>query len=356
MSGYPKSHAAEVGRAPGASLMERHRSWTRTRCGATGALLAGLVLCADARADEATDTAAARALGIAGIALANGGHCDRAIEKLARAEALHHAPSTAERLGECEIDVGRIVAGTERLQRVVREPLAPNAPLPFVAAVARANSVLSKATPRIAMLRINVRAPSEAHVVVTIDGEPLPDAVLRDERPSDPGSHRVGATARGFSPVSEDIVLADGETKTLSLDLQPISSPRPFAIQGPFMSGKDSSSSRSRSPAAAITALTLGGAGIALGAVAGAEVFTKSSALSSACNASGVCPPDRQSDISSAKSWAMLSTVGFVVGGTGLVTGVLLLLTNGSSAASAPKAASVAPVVGATYAGLHGWF
>jgi len=297
----------------------------------------------------------ARALGVAGVALAEAGNCSQAIEKLARAETLHHAPSTAERLGECEIEIGKVVAGTERLQRVVREPLASNAPPPFVAAVARARSVLDKATPRIAMLRVDVKAPADAHVSVAIDGEPIPDAVVRDERPTDPGTHEVRAAAPGYSPASASVLLADGETKTLSLQISPVASAGPSSSQGPSLF-RDSSSSGSHSYAAAITAFSIGGVGLAVGAIAGGEVMSKSSTLSSSCNAGGVCPANMQADIGSAKTWALISTTSFAVGGVGLLTGIMLLLTQGSSPTPEPKAAMVLPVVGGTSAGLRGWF
>ncbi len=317
------------------------------------AALVGATLSGSARADEAADTATARALGVAGVALAEAGNCSQAIEKLARAEALHHAPSTAERLGECEIEVGKIVAGTERLQRVIREPLAPNAPPPFVAAVARARIVLEKATPRIAMLRVDVKAPADAHVSVTIDGGALSDAVVRDERPTDPGTHQVRATAPGYSPASASVVLADGETKSLSLQLSPIASAGPSPGQAPYLA-RDSASSGSHSHAAAITAFAIAGVGLAVGAIAGAEVMSKSSTLSGNCNAGGACPASMETDINSAKTWATISTTSFAIGGAGPPP-ASPLLTQGRSPTPEPKAATVLPVVGGTSAGLR-WF
>src|SRR5262245_6301690 len=103
----------------------------RVRRGAL-TLIGVLTFAASASADDAADTATARALGVEGVTLADAGRCSEAIDKLARAERLHHAPTTATRLGECEIEVGKLVAGSERLQRVVREPLAGNAHPAFV--------------------------------------------------------------------------------------------------------------------------------------------------------------------------------------------------------------------------------
>src|SRR5688572_21340468 len=73
--------------------------------------------------DDASSTAAARIIGTEGLRLAEAGNCKDAIEKLERAEKLHHAPTTLTKLGECQIQIGRIVAGLESLRRVVREPM-----------------------------------------------------------------------------------------------------------------------------------------------------------------------------------------------------------------------------------------
>src|SRR5688500_11413705 len=68
-------------------------------------------------APRAENVAAARALGVQGIQLADAGQCDKAIEKLSRAEALYHAPTILGRLGECQVQVGQVVLGTENLNR-----------------------------------------------------------------------------------------------------------------------------------------------------------------------------------------------------------------------------------------------
>ena len=101
------------------------------------------------QAPRAEDVAAARALAVEGIKLADAGDCRAAVEKLERAEALRHAPTILGRLGECQVALGKIVLGTENLQRVVREQLAADAPAAFRDAQARAQKVLDTALPRI---------------------------------------------------------------------------------------------------------------------------------------------------------------------------------------------------------------
>ena len=111
-----------------------------------------------------------------------------AIEKLERAVKLFHAPTTLERLGECKVEVGRIVDGAEDLQRVVREDLPAGAPAAFTAAKTRAQGILKKALPRIAHLKLHVAAPPDTKATVLMDGNVYPDALLDGDRPVDPGT------------------------------------------------------------------------------------------------------------------------------------------------------------------------
>src|SRR5579863_3207148 len=104
----------------------------------------------------AADVGAARALGQEGVKLADGGNCPDAIDRLQRAEKLFHAPTTLERLGECQVQTGKLVDGTENLNKVVREVLATNAPQAFRDAQDRAKKTLADAKPKIAKLKIAV--------------------------------------------------------------------------------------------------------------------------------------------------------------------------------------------------------
>jgi hypothetical protein len=318
--------------------------------------IACLSLGATARADEAADTAAARQIGGDGVMLAEAGKCKQAIEKLERAEKLHHAPTTAERLGECEVEVGKIVSGTERLNRLLREPLPPNAPPAFTAAIERARKVLQTAQPKIANLRISVKAPPGTQISVQVDGEAVPEAILDNDRPTDPGAHKITATAQGFFPASTGVTLGDGDSRPVSLELQPDPNapppPQP-TTPGPDNGSSSQTSSGSRLPA--YVAFGVGGLGLGVGIVAGAVVASRASSLSRDCDANKACPADQQSHIDAAKTWATISTVGFIVGGVGLGTGLVLLLTGGKSSTTTARP-HVSPVLGANYAGIDGTF
>jgi hypothetical protein len=315
----------------------------------------------EARADEAADTATARALGIEGFKLAEAGRCSEAIDKLARAEKLRHAPTTATRLAECEIETGKIVRGTERLQRLIREPLPPNAHPVFLAAMERAQTVLAAALPRLATLRISVRAPRGAKLELFIDGEPVSDAVLDTDRRIDPGTHTVLVRAPGFLPATTTTPIAEGGTASVTLELQldpraPAEEPRteaaPIATSTP-----PAVEPTSDSKAPAIIALVLGAAGVSLGTYGATQAAKGAAVLSDRCDENGVCPSDMKPTLREAKTWATVSTAGFIAGGAGIVTGTVLLVVSGGSSSNGAKAGvRVRPSVGAMSLGIDGVF
>ena len=171
----------------------RTTRWSRSLPACIPALVASVAGVSGARADRVSpeDVAAARSLGTEGTRLADAGDCNGAIAKLEAAEKLYHAPTTLDRLGECQVSVGRIVAGTESLNRVVREPLAANAPPVFLAAQKRAQKALAAALPRIGKSKVHVDGAPADKVSITVDGVPVPSALLDTDRPTDPGTHEV---------------------------------------------------------------------------------------------------------------------------------------------------------------------
>lgn len=333
-----------------------------------GALCAALVatLASTARADDAAENvAAARTLGIQGVQLADAGKCPEAIEKLQRAESLHHAPTILGRLGECQVNVGEVVAGTENLNMVVREPLAANAPKVFYDAQDRAQKVLTAATPKIAHLVIRI-TPSDVKASVAVAGKPVPTALLGAERPTDPGTHQVTATAEGYKPSSATVTLAEGghQDITLLLEKDPnaVAALPPPGAETPASTGTTGpvtppAPAPHKSNTPAYIAFAVGGAGLIVGSITGALAFSKASDCPDK-----VCPT--QGDLDSAKSMATISTITFGVGIAGVAVGTVLLLTGNKTSESvsatahprpAPKL-SLRPFIGVGSLGLTGSF
>lgn len=317
---------------------------------------------------QAENVAAARSLGLQGIKLADAGDCKSAIEKLSRAEALYHAPSILGRLGECQVNVGQVVAGTENLNRVVREELATNAPKAFKDAQARAKGVLNTALPKIAHLTVRVE-PADAKPQVTVAGTPIPAALIGAERPTDPGTHEVVVSAPGYLEQKSSITLGEGGSRELTVTLQrdPALVPSAPAEAAPAFVATSPTSPASDAPhkknhTLAYVALGVGGAGLVVGGLTGFLALGKKSDLE---NCEGKkCPSSEADKLDSARSLATVSTVGFAVGFVGVGAGIVLLLTgNGSSSANASSAAprlahglQVQPFFGGTSAGINGTF
>jgi hypothetical protein len=320
---------------------------------------------APALAQDSENVAAARSLGIQGVKLAEEGKCKEAIEKLERAEALYHAPTILGRLGECQVQVGQIVRGTENLNKVVREQLPANAPKAFVDAQERARKVLDAALPRIAYLTVNIE-PAGTQAEVTVGSTAVPHALIGAERPTDPGTHEVSATAQGYLPAKASVRLAEGAHEQVTLKLvadpnaavAPAPAPTPTApppSQTPLLPpASASTSSGGGGKTAGYVLLGIGAAGLVVGTVTGVMAMGDASDLKDKCD-DGTPGNCEQGDIDSAKSIAMVSNIGFGVGAAAGLIGVILLATSGSSERSAQRE-GVRPFVGIGNAGVTGRF
>jgi hypothetical protein len=293
----------------------------------------------------------ARELGLQGVQLADAGKCAEAIEPLSRSEALFHAPTVLTRLGECQVQLGRLVDGTESLNKVVREALPAGSPPAYVEAQERARKALDEARPKIAKLKIAVAAPPNAQYAVTIDGVPLALANLNVNRPVDPGTHRVEATGPGLLKASAQVVLPAGGADSIALTLQ-VDPSAPKETQSTQQAANGRSGNLwqpapaerpNRTPA--YIAFAVGGAGLVAGAVFGGLTLSQRSKLDGDCSPQKVCPPASQDTIDTARTFGTISTVGFVVAAAGAATGLVLLLT-GSKSESEAKTARVIPGLG----------
>jgi hypothetical protein len=327
----------------------------------------------NARADDgaSADIGAARELGLAGVKLADDGNCTEAIEKLLRSESMHHAPTVLGRLGECQVQIGKIVDGSENLNRVVRENLQANAPAAFLSAQERARQVLAAARPKIARLKVSVIAPNGAEFTVSIDGGVIPSANLNADRPIDPGPHQIAITGAGLKPVSARVVLLPGGTESVAMTVEraPLASkvaagsapeaqqtvedprePLPGAPAGTL----EKTDNASHTPA--IIAFSVGAAGIALGSVFGLIAASKNADLERSCPAK-VCPTSKQGTLDSAKTMGWVSTIGFGAGFVGIALGAVLLVSqSGSRSRSSRDTFWIHPTIGLGSAGVAGAF
>lgn len=336
----------------------------------------------EARADGATDDqkAAARILGTDGVRAAMAGDCRTAVDKLSRAEALVHAPTTALPLARCQIQLGKLVAGTEILNRMLNETLPPNAPEPWVDAKRQVPALLEATAPKIGRLRVHVDRPAGAtgDAQVTIDGSPIPSVLLDNDRPTDPGPHHVTATAAGFTTAATDVSLTEGQSRTVSLRIEPLpttsavaavpaagptpAAAGPVAVSAPTAAASPAESTASPSPdrTPAYVVLGIGGAALVVGTVFGIVALGNKSSLNSDCPAGkNACPASKASDVESLNSsldtHALVSTIALAVGAVGVGVGAFLFFSAPSSEAKT-AGVNVHPWLGLGSAGLNGTF
>ena len=319
-----------------------------------GSLLVGFYASAAAAQGEPTaaDTAAARELAIEGLKLAEAGHCAQAIDKLFRAEKLRHSPIVLGRLGECQIEEGKVVDGTEDLQRLLHEPLPANPSASLVRARERAQTALDAAKSKIASLTISVRGAPE-NVTVTVDGQAVPALLLDRDRPTDAGEHVVEASAPGYIKSTRHVTLAAGEKQEVALKLRvdptakatmlpnaaeksnaPSPMPKSTASVAATSESKPAKESTPNHTASTILWIA-GGAVAAAGGVFGYLALSDKRTLDSQC-VNNSCPTGSQGTLDSANRYATVSTILVSAGATGLALGTVLYFTAGSNSSAEP--------------------
>ena len=108
----------------------------------------------------------------------------------------------------------------------------------------------------------------------------------------------------------------------------------------------------------AYVAFGIGGVGLLIGAITGGLSLSKVSTLDEQCP-DRVCTTDDQCEIDTTLTLAHVSTAGFVIGGVGAVTGLVLLLTAGSGSSTEPveeQGVTVRPMLGPAMVGVSGRF
>jgi len=316
----------------------------------------------EAEAADPAVVAAARALAIEGVKLAQDDKCDQAIPKLERAEQLHHGPIVLSQLGECYVQTGRLVEGAEAMRSVLRTPQPDNATDAMKRAYTVARSTLDSTKGKIAMLTITVEPSTGIDPRVTVDGKDVPDALLGAARPTDPGERQLEASAPGYLATRRKVELEPGEEQTVALSL--VIDPAALRAKAPdaaeagerasaakaevpepavqaSASVEPTAASRSRLPA--YIAWGVGIAGVGAGIGFGWVAKDQEAVLDKACP-NDVCPRTHRAKLDAARTNGVISTVSLSVGLGAAALGTVLYFLSGADGDSATDAeASLRP-------------
>ncbi len=270
----------------------------------------------------AGDPGAAREQLKLGYNLKEAGKCAEAIPHLAESLRLDAKAITLINLADCEEKTSKLAdAMGHWVDARVRAQAEGNKGIEEEATV-RVKTLEG----RLARLTVKLATTAPPDASVERDGVVLGAPSLGVALPADPGGHVLVVKAKGHADTRADIVLSEGETKTLEVDVGPAVALR-VAPTAPV-------AERSQ-----VNRLVWVGFGVAaVGAVVGAITGVK--ALSAGSNAKTACPDlrCRQSafdDVESGRQIATVSTIAFIVAGIGAGVGLYGLLVPGKPRKSA---------------------
>lgn len=335
-------------------LISQYGTYSSTCTALIACVACAVSTASPAFAEEAADasvTAAARTLAVEGVKLAQAERCGEAIDKLQRAEQLHHSPIVLARLGECLIEQGRLVEGMECLHGVSREPLPEKPSEAMREAYASSKSLLEATRDKVATLTIAIDAAPDAEPSVTVDGSAIPTALVGVGRPTDPGEHVIQASAPGYLTTTRKLSLGRGEEQSvvLALVMDPAAA-RPqwnAREEAPANGADDPTRAGSLQPSAAGSAQTSAGSRLlpayiawAAGAVAlgigvgfGAAAISDKNRLQERCP-QRMCAAEQGHLFETARSDARISTLGFLTAIAAGAVGTVLFLALDSGAGS----------------------
>lgn len=289
-----------------------------------------------------------------------------ALEKYKAADDIMGVPTTASEVGKTLEKLGRLVEARDAYLRIVRYPQQEDEPGVFKKARKTADAKAAALAERVGTLTVNVtlNGERESEVGLVIDGTAINAAAIGHGISVDPGTRKLKITAPGYLPVERDVTLDEGgeESVDVSLEVDPDApvDPPPPDPGGGGAGDPGPTTQEAGFPVFATIGFAVGGAGLVLGGVTGGLALGEEGSLADACTDDKRCPLDTQADIDRANLLANLSNVGFAVGAAGAIFGVIALFTLDapSETATDPPEEGVVltPIIGPTGAWLRGTF
>lgn len=315
---------------------------------------------------SAADRNTARRLAVEGQKALKAGDFDKAADHFQRANELVNAPTLLLGLARARVGQGRLLEAYELYDKIVRSSVDTDASKAFKKAVTDAKAESALLESRLAWVTVSVRGAEPSQATVTLNGQPLPTAALGVERPVNPGAIHARAEAEGYRPAEAEVQLKEGErgpTVELMLVELPKTEAAPALAQAPVMSSDGGGSSESNQTLQTLgyVGIGVGGAGIAIGAVAGIIAYNRHAELQQICGNSNSCAaPPGTDPARTAKlqndyhKFATVANIGIIAGGVLAASGLVLVLT--APEERSPTQASITPYVGPGSIGAVGRF
>ncbi len=320
---------------------------------------------------SAADIETARQLYNQGVELRDRGDHAGALEKFKAAHALGNTPITGVELCKTHAALKQPVEAREVCLSVARIPPLAGETDRSREARSEAGRVAEDVKPMMAGLRVRIfGVPKGRDPTVLVDGAPMPLEAIGVPRAVNPGTHAVSARVGQGAETRATIDVREGETREIQLTVQapPPSEPPPPAAapppQGQPMYAPPPK--EKKSSGLATMGWGLAATGLLFGTIGGVVALDAKGDLDDNCTeleGTPVCGRDDHGTLDRAKTWATISTVGFIGAGIGLTLGFLGTIASSSGSAAAPpktktarSGPSIAPVFGLGGGGFHGTF
>jgi hypothetical protein len=257
------------------------------------------------------------------LALQTAGDWAGALALLKDVAAVKSTPQVRFNMALCEEKLGKLVAALGDYELAAADARAE-----------KADQVAEEVEGRLEALRqripkITVKRGSGAEAAsVAVDGVSLGDQVIGTPMPTDPGPHIVEGKAPGFKPFRKSVRVAEQQSETVEVVLEPEPVAPPVAGgAGPVRA------TPGRSP---IYGYVIGGIGVASLGASGVFFGLRAGKIS---DLDKVCPPPerqcpshaQQSDIDAGKRYTTFANVTLAVGVAAVAGGLVLVLTSGPS-------------------------
>jgi hypothetical protein len=318
---------------PSRSLRPRFGSCAALVCLALGVTLAPAAHAQDPAGDSSADALkrAREQFGQA-LALQTAGDWAGALTLLKEVAAVKSTPQVRFNMALCEEKLGKLVAALGDYELAAADARAE-----------KADQVAEEVEGRLESLRqripkITVKRGSGADAAgVALDGISLGDQVIGTPMPTDPGPHTVEAKAPGFKPFRQSVRVAEQQSETVEIVLEP----EPVVATTPGSAPMRPAPGRSP-----VYGYVIGGIGLA--SLAASGVFfglraAKISDLDKACPHQQCASHAYDDDIKAGKLYTAVFDVTLAVGVAAVASGAILVLTSGPSG---EPTAALAPAAG----------
>lgn len=256
----------------------------------------------------------ARKLARAAKVLAKEGEHRQAAKSYREADELIPAPSYKLGWARALVEAGELIEAAEVLSACV-----DTTPRQWVEKKARKSCVelAEEVDDRTPTLEITLPQPWPMELAVTVDGEDhdLDDGAVE----YNPGTLEIWAEAPGYEELERTVTLGEGDVESVELTMTKL--PTPVVEEEDDDGGI--------SPVPAYLSWAVGVAGLGVGAGFGiAAISTTNDVVTAYGCQGGDCPREAQGDIATAQLNGDVSTVGFAVGGAGVLLGTILYLVS----------------------------